>query len=76
MDFWQCRGSKSLTHVELIANLRPKLKYIGSTNGGLKTCYVTNPTAHPEEVEIDIEIDGGVLEASGPSTLTVGPASN
>ena len=49
--------------------------YPGSRNGGLITCYVTNPTAYPEEVEIDIEIDGGVLQASGPSTLTVGPAS-
>ena len=47
--------------------------YPGSRNGGLITCYVTNPTAYPEEVEIEIE--SGTLQASGPSTLTVGPAS-
>ena len=47
--------------------------YPGSRNGGLITCYVANPTIHVEEVEIEIE--SGVLQASGPSTLTVGPGS-
>ena len=73
---YNVEAQSPLPDVELDCQPETQIEvYPGSRNGGLITCYVTNPTAYPEEVEIDIEIDGGVLQASGPSTLTVGPAS-
>ena len=73
---YNVEAQSPLPDVELDCQPETQIEvYPGSRNGGLITCYVTNPTVYAEEVEIDIEIDGGVLEASGPSTLTVGPGS-
>ena len=71
---YNVEAQSPLPDVELDCQPETQIEvYPGSRNGGLITCYVTNPTAYPEEVEIEIE--SGTLQASGPSTLTVGPAS-
>ena len=71
---YNVEAQSPLPDVELDCQPETQIEvYPGSRNGGLITCYVTNPTAYPEEVEIEIE--SGPLQASGPSTLTVGPGS-